>query len=80
MRQARAAQRLGMIWKMASLYDRAFSEVPFWNSAEYGIDFTSRNSAEFFTVQYREIPLNSAEFRKSSCIRNPVYLQMKIRN
>ncbi len=39
---------------------RVFSEVPFWNSAEYGIvyeiDFISRNSAEFFTVQYREIP------------------------
>jgi hypothetical protein len=34
---------------------RVFSEVPFWNSAKYGIlygtDFISRNSAKFFTVQ-----------------------------
>jgi hypothetical protein len=61
---------------------RVFSEVPFWNSAEYGIliaiDFISRNSAEFFTVQYSEIPRNSAEFRICSCTRNSVYLQMKI--
>jgi hypothetical protein len=39
---------------------RVFSEVPFWNSAEYGIlygiGFISRNSAKFFTVQFRGIP------------------------
>jgi hypothetical protein len=42
------------------------SEVPFWNSAEYGIlygiAFISRNSAKkciVLTVQYREIPRNS---------------------
>ncbi len=37
-----------------------FSEVPFWNSAEYrilyGIDFISHNSANLFAVQNREIP------------------------
>jgi hypothetical protein len=40
-----------------------FSEVPFWNSVENGIlyrlDFISRNSAEFFTVQCRELSRNS---------------------
>ncbi len=55
-----------------TLITRVFSEVPFWNSAEYGIlygiGFISRNSAKFFTVQ----------FRVGSCIRNSVYLQMKI--
>ncbi len=34
-----------------------------------------RNSTKFFTVQYREIPQNSAEFHIGSCIRNSVYLQ-----
>ncbi len=54
---------------------KVFSEVPFYNSAEYGIlygiDLISRNSAKFFTVQYREIHIGS-------CIRNSGYHQMKI--
>ncbi len=37
-----------------------------------------RNSAKFFTVQFRGISRNSAEFRVGSFIRNSVYLQMKI--
>ncbi len=46
-----------------------FSEVPFWNSAEYGILYgigiISRNSAKFFTVQFRGIPcsFDYTEFR-----------------
>jgi hypothetical protein len=55
---------------------RVFSEVPFWNSAEYrilyGIGFISRNSAKFFAIHL----WNSAEFRIGSCIRNSVYLQI----
>jgi hypothetical protein len=51
---------------------RVFSEVPFLNSAKYGILYgigiISRNSVKFFTVQ----------FRVGSCIRNSIYLQMKI--
>ncbi len=49
-----------------------FSEVAFCNSAEYGIlygiDFISRNSAEFFTAQNREIPYRFVytEFRMPS--------------
>jgi hypothetical protein len=39
---------------------RVFSEVPIWNSAEYGIlsgiGFILRNSVKFFTVQFRGIP------------------------
>ncbi len=61
---------------------RVFSEVPFWNSAEYGIlygiDFILRNSAEFHGIYYCSIPRNSAEFRIGSCTRNSGYLQMKI--
>jgi hypothetical protein len=53
----------GGLRSQISLPSRVFSEVPFWNSAEYGIlygiDFISRNSAKFFTVQYRGIPRNS---------------------
>ncbi len=41
-------------------WTRVFSEVAFWNSAEYGIlygiGFISRNSAKFFTVQFHGIP------------------------
>ncbi len=44
----------------AHVHVRVFSEVPFWNSAEYGIlygiGFISRNSAKFFTVQFCGIP------------------------
>ncbi len=44
-------------WRIAA---RVFSEVPFWNSVEYGIvyriGFISRNSAKCFTVQFRGIP------------------------
>jgi hypothetical protein len=47
--------------------DRQFSEVPFLSSADYGIlyriDFISRNSTNFFTVQYREILQNSVKDR-----------------
>jgi hypothetical protein len=42
---------------------RVFSEVPFWNSAEYrilyGIGFISCNSAKFCTVQFPGIPRDS---------------------
>ncbi len=44
-------------------------EVPFWNSAEYGILYgidvfclVQHNSAKLFTVQYRKILQNSVEF------------------
>jgi hypothetical protein len=62
---------------------RVFLEVPFWNSAEYGIlygtGFISRNSAKFFTVQFRGIPYRFVytEFRIPSnlatafCIMQP---------
>jgi hypothetical protein len=62
---------------------RVFSEVPFWNSAEYGIlygtGFISHNSAKFFTVQFRGIPYRFVytEFRIPSnlatafCIMQP---------
>jgi hypothetical protein len=50
--------------KSSEVVLRVFPEVSFWNSAEYGIlygmDFISRNSAKFFTVQYREIPLQNS--------------------
>jgi hypothetical protein len=48
-------------------HPRLFSEVPFWNSAIYGIlygiDLILNNSAKFFTVQYRKILRNSVFFR-----------------
>jgi hypothetical protein len=50
--------------KSSEVVLRVFPEVPFWHSAEYGIlcgiDFISRNFAKFFTVQYREIPLQNS--------------------
>jgi hypothetical protein len=59
---------------------RVFSEVPFWNSADrqFYTELTLFRVIPliFFTVQYHEIPRNSGEFRKGSCIRNSVYLQM----
>ncbi len=43
-----------------SIYHRVFSEVPFWNSAEYGIlygiDFISRNFLLLNTAEFRGIP------------------------
>jgi hypothetical protein len=52
-----------LIQELILLLIRVFSQVPFWNSMEYGIlygiYFISRDSAKFFTVQYREIPRNS---------------------
>ncbi len=59
-------------WNYSRVRGRVFSEVPFWNSAEYGIlygiGFIPRNSAEFCTVQFRGIPCRFVytEFRMPS--------------
>jgi hypothetical protein len=66
---------------LCDIVGRVFSEVPFWNFAEYGIlygiYFISRNSAKFFTVQYRGIPYRFVytEFRipsKENTIIEPI--------
>ncbi len=73
---------LPLVW-FGNARIRVFSEVPLWNSAEYEIiyrtGFISRNSAKFFTVQFRGIPYRFVytEFRIPSnlatafCIMQP---------
>jgi hypothetical protein len=55
---------------------RVFSDVPLWNSAEYGIYTELVLFRVIPRTFYCSIPRNSAEFHMGSCIQNSVYLQI----